>query len=56
MQNQMETGNVIVMTKRERMTRSHSQVPRPGDFMPEKGDTEEMVIWSIPHPFETETD
>lgn len=34
MQNQMEMGNVTVMTRRDRMMRSHSHMPRCGDFIP----------------------
>lgn len=34
MQNQMEMGNVGMMTRRDRMTRIHSQMPRCGDFTP----------------------
>lgn len=34
MQNQTEMGKVIMMNRKDKMIRSHSQMPRPGDFTP----------------------
>lgn len=34
MQNQTEMGKVIMMNMKDKMVRSHSQIPRPGDFTP----------------------
>lgn len=34
MQNQTEMGKVITMNRKDKMVKSHSQRPRPGDFTP----------------------
>mgnify|MGYP001858515405 CR=1 FL=1 len=34
MQNQTEMGKVIMMNRKDNIVRSHSQMLRPGDFIP----------------------
>lgn len=42
MQNQTEMGKVIMTNMKDKMVRSHSQTPRPGDFTP--GEKSNMIV------------